>query len=217
MIINIFLDNKKSWFCKKSVNLRNKIIFLGHKCSICYDYQKIPHNSDITFFLSCEKYIGREIRDKSKHSIVIHASDLPKGKGMSPTTWQIIEKKNKIPVTLFEISDGFDEGDYYLKDSFELNGTELMDEWQNKLYECIEKMAIDFIKGVDKLKPIKQTGQASIYKRRTQVDSELDINKSIKSQFNLLRVVDNEKYPAFFKYKNCKYILKIYKEKKDLI
>jgi methionyl-tRNA formyltransferase len=46
---------------------------------------------------------------------------------------------------------------------------------------------------------------------RNASDSEININKSIKSQFNLLRICDNEKYPAFFKYKNCKFILKIFK------
>lgn len=198
---------------KKTTNLRNKIILLGHKCKILHDYEDIPFNSDITFFLSCEKYINKESRSKSRYNIVIHASDLPKGKGMSPTTWQILEKKNKIPVTLFEVSDGFDEGDFYLKDSFKLDGTELINEWQDKLYGCIEKMIINFIKNIKKLKPIKQSGRALIYRRRSKADSELSINKSIKSQFNLLRVVDNKKYPAFFKYKNQKYILKIYKEK----
>ena len=40
----------------------------------------------------------------------------------------------------------------------------------------------------------------------------IDLNKNLKSQFNLLRICDNEKYPAFFNYKNKKYILKIFKE-----
>ena len=34
-----------------------------------------------------------------------------------------------------------------------------------------------------------------------------------KSQFNLLRIVDNELYPANFKYKNKTYLVKIYKYK----
>ena len=46
--------------------------------------------------------------------------------------------------------------------------------------------------------------------RVTSEGSELDINKSIKSQFNMLRVVDNERYPAFFSHKKKKYIIKIY-------
>ena len=44
-------------------------------------------------------------------------------------------------------------------------------------------------------------------------DSKLNINRSIKSQFNLLRINDNKLYPSFFYYKKNKYLLKIYKEK----
>ena len=55
----------------------------------------------------------------------------------------------------------------------------------------------------------------TFYRKRTPSDSCLDINKSINEQFNLLRVVDNERYPAFFKKNNIKYVVKIYKEKKN--
>ena len=42
-------------------------------------------------------------------------------------------------------------------------------------------------------------------------DSLLDFNKTITEQFNLLRVVDNDKYPAFFENQGEKYFLKITK------
>ena len=35
------------------------------------------------------------------------------------------------------------------------------------------------------------------------------IKQIIKDQFNLLRIVDNSRYPAFFIHKNKKYVLKI--------
>lgn len=212
MKINIVIDNKNSWFFEVVQNLRKEIKKIGYSSKIYSKQSDIPENSSITFFLSCEKYVTQETRNKSKYNIVVHASDLPKGKGMSPTTWQILEGKNKIPVTLFEIADGIDGGDYYLKDSFELDGSELIDEWQEKLFLCIEKMIIKFIKNINDLKPIKQKGDSTVYKRRSPGDSELDINKSLKLQINLLRVVDNKKYPAFFIYKNKKYILKIIRE-----
>ena len=56
----------------------------------------------------------------------------------------------------------------------------------------------------------KQEGVPSYYAKRTPKDSELNINKSIKDQINLLRTVDNDNYPAFFRYKGMKYILEIY-------
>ena len=34
--------------------------------------------------------------------------------------------------------------------------------------------------------------------KRTPADSEIDPGKSILEQFNLLRIVDSERYPAFF-------------------
>ena len=47
----------------------------------------------------------------------------------------------------------------------------------------------------------KQKGRPSYFKKRTKKDSEININKNIKSQFNLLRIVDNDNYPAFFNLK----------------
>lgn len=212
MKINIVIDNKNSWFHCKVARLIKKIKEAGHKCNLYSGQEKIQGDSDITFFLSCEKYITTETRQKSTYNIVIHASNLPHGKGMSPTTWQILEGKNKIPVTLFEVADKFDAGNYYLKDSFMLDGTELINEWQEKLYQCIERMATKFIKDAKKLKPIKQKGESTVYKRRKPEDSELDIDKPLKSQFNLLRIVDNDRYPAFFNHKDNIYVVKIYKQ-----
>ena len=56
---------------------------------------------------------------------------------------------------------------------------------------------------------IRQQGNFSYYKQRKPEESELNINLPIIDQFNLLRVVDNESYPAFFKFKNSKFVLKI--------
>ena len=41
--------------------------------------------------------------------------------------------------------------------------------------------------------------------------SSIDIDKTFREQFNLLRVVDNKRYPAFFYFKNQKYVIKIEK------
>lgn len=210
MKINIVMDNKNNWYYPRARNLIMSIKKLGHKCAFCQSQTQVPNNSDVTFYLGHEGYIGKTSRARSKYNIVVHASDLPRGKGMSPTTWQILENKNKITTTLFEVAPGFDTGDYYLKDSFKLDGTELIAVWQEKLGDCIDGMILKFLKNIKKLKPIKQKGHSTVYRRRTPDDSELDINKTIKDQFNLLRVVDNERYPAFFVYKNKKYILKIY-------
>ena len=39
----------------------------------------------------------------------------------------------------------------------------------------------------------------------------MSINKSVKSQFNILRIANNRNWPAVFYFKGIKYILKIKK------
>ena len=48
----------------------------------------------------------------NKNNIVVHASDLPKGRGFSPMSWQILEGKNKIKLSekiLFAVEDKLNE------------------------------------------------------------------------------------------------------------
>ena len=54
-----------------------------------------------------------------------------------------------------------------------------------------------------------QQGEASNYRRRRPADSQLNPESSLAEQFNLLRVVDNVSYPAFFIWKNKRYDLVI--------
>lgn len=55
-----------------------------------------------------------------------------------------------------------------------------------------------------------QVGKSSFYPRRCPQDSELNPHLSFGEQFNLLRVVDNERYPAFFHWAGKCYVIKIY-------
>ena len=58
----------------------------------------------------------------------------------------------------------------------------------------------------------EQKGEESFSPRRRPRDSGLDINKTIAEQFDLLRVVDNERYPAFFHWNDRKFQLNISSE-----
>ena len=56
-----------------------------------------------------------------------------------------------------------------------------------------------------------QKGKATYFRKRSPVDSKINLNKKFKDLIPLLRVVDNKRYPAFFEYKKKKYLLKIFK------
>ena len=73
-------------------------------------------------------------------------------------------------------------------------------------------MIIEFVERFSSITRNPQVGKETFYPRRNKKENELDVNKTITEQFNLLRVVDNERYPAYFYKYGKKYILKIYKD-----
>jgi len=168
---------------------------------------------DFLFLISCNQIIDSQIRDLYVNTLVIHESDLPQGRGWSPLIWQILEGKNDIVISLFKAEDQIDSGDIYKKDILKLDGTEIYDEINNKLFKIKLDLMLWAINNVKNLKPIHQDNiKASYYTKRTPADSEVDINKSLIDQFNLIRICDPKRYPAFFYHKGKKYTINITKE-----
>lgn len=209
--IKILIDDLDSWMIPYGKILTEKLCQKGYKTELINSHDDID-NGYCLFLLSCSRKLKK--LDAFKYNIVIHASDLPRGKGWSPLTWQILEGKNSVPISVFEANEKIDAGKIYLKSNLILQGDELINQVREKLYSEIETLVFRFLE-MNKSKAIEQMGKESFYSRRNKNDSELDIKKSIESQFNLLRVCDNEKYPAFFYKGNKKYILKIYKLDND--
>ena len=171
-------------------------------------------DGDFLFCLSFGQLVPASMRSKFRHTLVVHESDLPQGKGWSPMTWQILEGRNQIPVTLFGAAGDVDSGPIYAQRWLEFEGHELIDE----LRDGQAKATVDLCRWfVDEYpnsatEAKAQKDEESFYPRRRPRDSELDPNKLLAEQFNLLRVVDNERYPAFFHWNDRKYHLRIFSE-----
>jgi len=210
MKISIVVDNPRSWFVPFAEKLKENLGQFG-TVDLLSDSKNIPHSNDVAFLLSCEKKVTSEMLMRSRSNIVVHASELPKGKGMSPLTWQILEGKNRIPITLFEAVEAIDAGPVYLREYVDFQGNELLHEMQNALGMKIMEMCEVFLSDWPQIlsRGIAQNGEPSFYKKRTPDDSRLDPQKSLTEQFNLLRVVDNDRYPAFFEWNGRRYNLKI--------
>jgi len=207
--IQILIDNQNSWIIpyaeKYCLDLNNR----GFDCNIINEHFSVK-NGDVLILLSCEKKF-KELY-KNKYNLVVHESELPLGKGWSPLTYQILEGKNKIPITLFEADNSIDSGVIYLRDHIDLDGTELVTELREKQSIKTFELLNRFLRDYKKIIPSPQIGKETFYSRRDESFSLLDINKTIKENFNLLRVVDNERYPAYFIYNGQKYIFKIVKD-----
>jgi len=211
MLIQILVDNTGSWIIPFAKDLSDELEDKGHEVYLIHSHDEVKEG-DVLCLLSCER-IFKEL-DLNKHNLVVHESDLPKGKGWSPVTWQILEGRDKIPITVFEASEEVDAGNIYAKEFIYLEGHELLDEVKHQQGLKTKKLILDFVNRYPNVKGSLQEGKSTYYPKRTPKDSELNIAKSIKEQFNLLRVCDNERYPAYFNLNGEKYVIKIYKDER---
>lgn len=183
----------------------------GHAVSLVFDKTNLQ-GGDILFLVSCSQIIRDAERDQYKATLVLHASDLPKGRGWSPYIWSILGGANEITVSLLEASDPVDSGAIWLKTTFALEGHELLPEINAKLFAAEITLMTQAVEQFESIKPMRQMGDPWPYMaKRTPADSKLDPYRTIAEQFNLLRVVDSTRYPAFFDYQGKRYLIKLEK------
>ncbi|BEE05265.1 hypothetical protein VAWG002_24610 [Aeromonas veronii] len=130
---------------------------------------------------------------------------------MSPHIWQIVEGKNRILLTLLDAEDKLDSGKIWKQKEIFFDGSELFDEINNKIFSSEIELMSWAIKNIYTSSPFEQVGEPTFYRKRTPEDSRIDIKKTIDEQFNLLRVADPERYPAFFERNGHTYKIKIEK------
>ena len=166
---------------------------------------------DVCLLLSCGRLLSQQQLRLHCHNLVVHESALPQGQGWSPMTWQILEGAGHIPITLFEATAALDAGAIYLQHIIELQGTELVEEWRALQAGATVRLCLEwFDRHAEVIRQaVPQEGPATHYERRRQSDSRLDPERRLADQFNLLRVVDNQRYPAFFEWKQRRYVLMI--------
>jgi methionyl-tRNA formyltransferase len=196
--IEMFLKKSLKKFPKKY----NYVITKNHK---------IIKNS-IVFVLSYTRILDITFIKRNKKVLIVHPSKLPKDKGFAPVQNQILKNKKLIHICLLEAAEKVDSGLIIYRDTFLLTGFELSSEIRNKQAISTFKLIRKFLKNYPKIKTHKQKGISNFNKKRSPEDSKLNINKTIKSQFNLLRICDNDYYPAFFRYKKNTYIIKLFKK-----
>lgn len=187
---------------KYKINLLNKV-------------NEIVNGGDILFLISCSEIVRPETKLLFKHVLVLHASDLPQGRGWSPHVWDILSGKDKIILSLLEAEEPVDTGDVWKKHSIPLDGNELFDEINDLLFKAELALIEWACENYSNYIAFKQDTVNSLsHRKRTPEDSQLDIEKSIDSQFDLLRVCDPNRFPAYFYKNGQKYIVRIEKNEK---
>ncbi len=160
---------------------------------------------ELLFLVSCSEIVRPETRARYGHAVVLHASDLPEGRGWSPHVWDVIEGRDHLTLSMLAVADPFDTGDVWQKRTIALDGTELYDEINRKLFDAEIELMDWLLENAETARPQPQTGTPSVRRRRTPEDSRLDPKQTIEAQFDLLRVCDPERFPAFFELRGARY------------
>ncbi len=212
LLIDVCSD-KKSWMNDEIPRLVAQVLCDGHSCFWVHNSDLLA-GGNICFLLSYSRLVQSEIRAKYNNTLVVHASELPAGKGWSPASWLILDGKKTIPVTLLEAIDEVDSGPIYDQKWVDLKSTDLSNDWRKKIAHISVALVINFIRNFPQSSRTKreQLGTVSYYPKRTAKDSKLDPHKTINEQFNLLRISDNDNYPAFFELEGCVFELKIFRK-----
>lgn len=185
----------------------------GHETRLVFDKGEL-RGGDLLFLVSCSQLIRPEVRATFKATLVLHASDLPTGRGWSPHIWSVLRGAAGFTVSLLEAVEPVDSGAIWLKTTCSLEGHELLPEIEAKLFAAELSLMTQAVEKFHAIRPVPQQGEpGQSFPRRTPADSRLDANKTIAEQFDLLRVVDAERFPAFFEHRGHRYVLKIEKSR----
>jgi methionyl-tRNA formyltransferase len=116
-------------------------------------------------------------------------------------------------LTLLEAEDKVDTGDIWKKLIVSIPPDALWDEINKIIFEA-ECQLMDFaVTNFNQVNPAPQNLSlpTSYYPRRKPSDSELDPTKTIAEQFDLLRICDPARFPAYFRLRGCEYKIRIEK------
>jgi methionyl-tRNA formyltransferase len=145
--------------------------------------------------------------------LVLHASNLPVGRGWSPHIWHIINGAQEVTLSLLEAEDKVDSGRIWHQTTFPVPKHALWGEINERLFnaeiELIDLAVHEFDTGIPEPQDIATV--PTYYPRRTPDASKLDPERSIASQFDLMRVCDPTRFPAYFELHGEKYKLTLEK------
>lgn len=183
-----------------------------HDISIVHNKFELP-GGDILFLISCHDKIGTEQTEKYTHSLLVHASDLPEGRGWSPHIWKILDGAKSITVSLLEAAENIDSGDIWQKVIIEIPRHYLYEEINHQLFVAEIDLMNFAVENINTVKPKKQpeNSDATFYRKRNPRDSKLDVGASLAELFDEIRVCDPDRYPAYFKLHEHYYKLSIEK------
>ena len=174
------------------------------------DYSKIIEDFKLDVILVMGWYymVPSKIRSLAKYGAWgIHASLLPKYAGGAPLVWAIIEGEKISGVTLFQLSDGVDDGDILAQSSFSINDTDTINDVYEKAIVESRKILQKCLTGVSEITPYAQDkSKIQIYPQRSPKDGKIDWSWDSVKIKNFIRA-QTKPYPGAWTVINNKKII----------
>lgn len=163
----------------------------------------------LLFLISCTEVLSSIELSKYDACLLLHASDLPVGRGWSPHIHEIRSGKSSLVVSLLEAAKEVDTGRIWTKRYIDVPRDALFHEISGILFNAEIELINYAIENLNKgtINPSEQSGKVTYFERLTPKDSELDINLSIAEQFDKMRSCDPERFPCVFEIRGRRFKL----------
>ena len=148
--------------------------------------------------------------ENKRNIVLFHSSELPNGKGWAPIYNTIKNNNDYFVISGILAAQEVDSGNIVVQARFRMNESytaEILRKWDEEICIMLIKNILEKFDG-KKIIGKKQVGAETFYNRRKPNDNEIDINSTIKDALSHLRACE-ENHPAYFYYKNTKYIIKV--------
>ena len=127
--------------------------------------------------------------------IVFHMTDLHFGRGVSPLQNLIIRGFRETKISAIQVSKELDSGPIYMQSMLSLEGS-AEDIFKRASRIIFEEMIPKFL--TKKLVPKEQSGEVTVFKRRSPKESELQEDMDLCMIYDYIRMLDAEGYPNAF-------------------
>jgi methionyl-tRNA formyltransferase len=139
---------------------------------------------------------------KNQECVCFHMTDVPYGRGGSPLQNLILRGRRSTKLTALRMTESWDAGPVYDKQDLCLEGR------AEEIYIRAANLCAHMIRRIveEEPRPVEQTGEAVVFKRRRPEQSEIPETESLQGLYDFLRMLDAEGYPrAFLAYKGFRY------------
>jgi len=171
----------------------------------------VDDSFDIVFASGVYALLSEELISRPRFGVIMfHESPLPEGRGFAPIYWTVSNSRPHLTVTAFQAREGMDSGPIAYQLNVPLCDMDSFEDINNKrvlgIKQCLRCILEEMGQGYIVLR--EQTGTVTVTERRTAEDSELDSSRPLAELWDNIRVCDNERFPAFFRIRGKKIVLR---------